>query len=115
MVTAFKYTQIRDLIEAAGFDISFEDNNSVLIRLSDSRLNHPDDEVIIQAIIDSYNHLPEFKAEKIAELKTEAVNRMALVYSFIDDPDYYLFLRDLYMSMVPAARDPLSGNLLQIK
>mgnify|MGYP000412556135 CR=1 FL=1 len=115
MLPHIQYIEIRELIEAAGFDLSYVDDIPMLFRISDRRLNHPDDEVIVQAIIDNYDHLPVLKSEKIAELHAEGVRQMSFIYSFIDNVDYYLFLRDLYMSMVPAARAPLDGNLLQIK
>ena len=43
------------------------------------------DDVTVQAIVDAYDALPEAKAEKIAELKIEGLNRANLVYDDEDD------------------------------
>ena len=43
------------------------------------------DDVAVQAIIDAFDPLPEAKAEKIEELKTEALRRANLIYDSDDD------------------------------
>ena len=74
------------------------------------------DDVAVQAIIDTFDPLPFAKAEARSRIKTEAATKVAALYPFIDaDSDeaigLYDFARDIYLSMLPAARGTLQPNL----
>ncbi len=80
-----------------------------------------------QVIIDNFDPLPFAKAEKIKQLKVEAANRAGEIYAFIVDEDengvqrsqdaesVYDFAADLYLSVLPAARDTLRPRLQAFK
>ena len=57
-----------------------------------------------QAIIDSYDHLPDVKKSKIAELKVEGLSRIQIVFPAINDFDELDLIREQWLSIAPAAR-----------
>ena len=71
------------------------------------------DDIAVQAIIDSFNPLPDEKAIKITELKAEALSRMQAVFPALSDFDDVAFQREFYLSIAPAARQP-TANFQQI-
>ena len=74
----------------------------------------------VQALADAYDELPPAKTEAKDRVKLHASGLVAALYPFIN-PDkneaigLYNFTVDMYMTTVPAARQPLSGNLLTFK
>lgn len=94
---AITYTEkghgLHDAIRAAGFSLRREGDLWV-----------SSDDVAVQAIIDSYSQLANEKKLKIEELKVEAVSRASAKYSNINSFDDMLMMRDLILSVVPAAR-----------
>lgn len=73
-------------------------------------------DVATQAVIDSYDPVPDAKLAAIARIKEEGAKRVATVYPFIapDGPDaaaLYNFAEDLYLSILSAARTTLRPRL----
>lgn len=80
----------------------------------------PADEVVIQSIIDNFDHVAYAKPLTRRRIVKEASRRSAAIYPFIDPESeqaigLYEFATDLYLSTISAARAPLSGRLLQFK
>jgi len=83
------------------------------------------DDIAVQAIIDSFDPLPYAKVDKIAELKREAANRANSIYGFLSGEDeetepsdvgaFMNFAIDNYNNIKSNARNPLSGRLLEFK
>ena len=69
------------------------------------------DDTAVQAIIDNYDPLPDAKKDAKQRIKKEASNRTAEIYPN-SDPKLAV---DLYLSIKPEARKPLSGDLLLFK
>jgi len=79
-----------------------------------------DDEVAVQAIIDNFDHVAYAKPLTKTRIIKEASKRVAEIYPFINPEKeeaigLYEFAIDLYLSTIPAAREVLSGRLLQFK
>ena len=78
------------------------------------------DDVAVQAIHDNYDPVP-YEADKTkSRIIIEASKRAAEIYPFIDPESeqaiaLYEFASDLYLSTISAARESLSGRLLQFK
>lgn len=106
MVSHIKYTEIGGLVDDAGYRLEYVDNASKITRKSDGRVNHPDDEISVQSIIDSFDPLPVLKAAKIEKLKEEGLSRINAVYPAIKSWDDLDLVKDTYMSVAPAARNP---------
>lgn len=60
----------------------------------------------VQAIIDGFDPLPEYKAEKVKVIKADGLSRIQQVFPAIKDFDDLQFTRELYLSIAPAARQP---------
>ena len=92
-----------------------------LIVMADGVHGEPEgNDVAIQAIVDAYDPLPDEKTQAIERVLLEASQRAATIYTFIDPTrdqavGLYQFASDLYLSIVPAGREALSGRLLQFK
>ena len=71
------------------------------------------DDVAVQAIIDSHDYLPNAKKVKIETLKDEAVNRANELYENITTFDEMLLVRDIMLSVAPAARS-LTTNIQKL-
>ena len=63
-----------------------------------------DNDVVVQTIIDAYDHMPDIKTNKISELKTEGLARIQLIFPAIENWDDLELVRDQWLSIVPAAR-----------
>ncbi len=63
----------------------------------------------VQSIIDSYNELPHYKARKIAAIKLDGLARIQAVFPAISDFAELALLREMYLSIAPAARSPTSN------
>ena len=80
-----------------------------------------DDDVVVQPLMDAYNPLPDAKYDAIQRVNLHATGLIADVYGFLDitQPQEAKglvdFMTDLYSSIVPAAREPLSGGMLECK
>jgi len=62
------------------------------------------DDIVVQAIIDGYDPLPDYKAAKKAELKAEALRRMQIVFPAFQTMDDVKFFAEFWQSIKPAAR-----------
>lgn len=60
----------------------------------------------VQAIIDSYDPLPDYKSTKIAAIKAEAVTRMQAVLAGIESVNQVELMAELWLSIASAARSP---------
>lgn len=58
----------------------------------------------VQAIIDSFDPLPDYKAEKIEAIKAEGLARIHQTFEAITSFDQLDLIRELYLSILPAAR-----------
>ncbi len=87
---------------------------------------YPEDQhAAAQVIIDNYDPIFSAKAAKRQELKREVAKRANDIYGFLSGEDeetdpsdavsFYTFASDLYTSIKPGSRTPLSGNLLNFK
>ena len=68
----------------------------------------------------SYDPLPYVKNLMIEKIKQESRVRANALYSFIDPEvgeaeSFYQFAEDIYLSISPGSREPLSGSLLAFK
>lgn len=95
-------------ITRQGYTVDFRDN-----------IGYSDDDTAVNIIIATYDPIPDAKAEKVQAIKAEAGQRAAAIYEFITgDSDaiaFYQFAADLYLSISPGSREPLSGRLLEFK
>lgn len=94
---------IIEALEANGFapvKKHFRDGSSVLA---------VSNEAAAQAFVDSYSELPHVKKQRIKDIRVESVSRIGLVYPWIDAFDKLDIVRDLYLSIAPAAREPKPG------
>lgn len=78
------------------------------------------DDIAVQAIIDSYDPLPEAKEEARLRVKIVASEKVAAIYPFIDPTTdavigLYQYTLDMYQLIIPAARESLTGRLLEFK
>lgn len=78
------------------------------------------DDTAVQAIIDSYDALPEAKADARQRVVLEASRLVAEIYPFINPEKeeaigLYNFTTDMYLTTVAQARQPLSGRLLDFR
>lgn len=65
--------------------------------------------------MDDAEKLATIKIRRISELRVVAIQLSSHIYDFITSPSVYLFALDLYLSTIPAARETLSGRLLEFK
>lgn len=77
-----KGSWLNDELENQGYSIRRTDD--IYLNEDNSPIS-AEDEIAIQAIINSFDPLPFAKAEKKAELKTEGLRRANLIYSSDDD------------------------------
>ena len=95
MINYIEKPGLCDAITAAGFNLV--DADGVFVSEND---------VAVQAIIDSYDPLPYAKKEKINELKTEGLSRINVVFPAVTDFDELDLIREQWLSIAPAARQP---------
>jgi hypothetical protein len=74
----------------------------------------------VQLIIDNYDPLILAKTNAIRRVRMEAGRRAYILYPFIDPTlsqalGLYNLVQDLYLSIIPSGREPLSGKLLDFK
>ena len=79
---------------------------------------HADPKPTEQDVLD--NELGWSQEEAKSRVKLEGAKRIALVYPFIDSTSesalaLYDMVRDIYFLIVPAAREPLTGSILELK
>lgn len=68
-----------------------------------------DNDIAVQAIIDAYNPLPDYKVDKIAAIKAEGLRRLQLIFPAINSVDEIKLIGELWQSVVPAARSPTAN------
>lgn len=100
---------LHESLIAAG--VSLEDKNGTWVS---------NNEALAQSIIDSYDPLPYERTQTKSRIIKEASKRVAEIYPFINPEKeeaigLYEFAIDLYQATIAAAREPLSGRLLQFK
>ena len=69
----------------------------------------PSNDAAVQAIIDSFNPLPDQKKDKIAKIKATGLTRIQSVFPAIQTFDDLALIRELYLSIAAAARLPTSN------
>ncbi len=93
-----KGAALHEAIRAAGHYLRQE--NGVWISSNDAA---------VQAIIDNFDPLPDYKADRIAAIKTEGLTRIQAVFPAINSFDELALIRDLFLSILPAARSPTAN------
>jgi hypothetical protein len=68
-----------------------------------------DDDIAVQAIIDSYDALLDIKSDKIAAIKAEGLRRLQLIFPAIDSVDEIKLIGELWQSIAQAARSPTAS------
>lgn len=63
----------------------------------------------VQAIINAYDPLPDYKQAKIASIKSIGLGKIQAVFPAITDFDVLLLVREQYLSVAPAARSPTAS------
>lgn len=63
----------------------------------------------VQAIIDAFDPLPDYKAERIAAIKADGLARIQAVFPAINSFDELALIRELFLSILPAARAPTAN------
>lgn len=63
----------------------------------------------VQAIIDAYDPLPDYKTERVAAIKAEGLDRIQAVFPAINSFDELALIRELFLSILPAARSPTAN------
>jgi hypothetical protein len=79
------------------------------LRQIDSGVWISSNDVAVQAIIDTYDSLPDAKAAKVAAIKAEALRRLQLIFPAINSADEVKLLGELWQSIAPAARTPTAN------
>ena len=67
------------------------------------------DDVAVQAIINAYDPLPDYKTERVAAIKAEGLDRIQAVFPAINSFDELALVRELFLSILPAARSPTAN------
>ena len=103
---------IHSVLNQAGFNIRHHDNAPIVTRLSDGVENDPVDEVTVQAILDGYDEIQDYKKEKRAELRVEFLRRVRLIYPDAEDMDDDALdmtvdiCNDVFRSIIGPSRSP---------
>lgn len=63
----------------------------------------------VQAIIDAFDPLPNYKADRIAAIKADGLARIQAVFPAINSFDELVLIRELFLSVLPAARSPTAN------
>lgn len=63
----------------------------------------------VQAIIDAYNPLPDYKATKIDAIKADGLARIQALFPAIAGFDELALVREMYLSIALAARTPTAN------
>lgn len=66
-------------------------------------------DVVVQSIINDYNELPDYKAAKIDTIKSEGLLKIKAIFPAIQTFDDLALLRELYLSILQAARSPTTN------
>ncbi len=66
-------------------------------------------DAVVQAIIDNYNDFADYKADRIAQIKAAGLARIQAVFPAINSFDELALIRDLFLSILPAARSPTAN------
>lgn len=72
------------------------------------------DDVAVQAIIDGYNPLPDYKAAKIAAIRLEGLRRIQLVLPAIENFDELKLLREILLS-IKATSLQLTADITRVR
>lgn len=97
-----KGIELHRLIHAAGYKLKANTNDEAF----DLNGNQsPTIDNAVQAIIDSYDPLPDLKKVKVKELKLEGLTRIQIIFPSITDFDELDLVREQFLSVAPAARN----------
>lgn len=66
-------------------------------------------DVVVQTIIDNYNDFADYKTDRIAAIKADGLARIQAVFPAINSFDELALIRDLFLSILPAARSPTAN------
>ena len=89
---------LHNAVIAAGYSI-WEENNSW----------KSNNDIEVQKIIDQYNELDDLKKEKTQQIKLQGLTLIMQLYPAITNFDQLLLFRDVWMSIAPAARNPVAN------
>lgn len=78
-------------------------------RVGDANRWIASDEAAVQTIIDGYNPLAYDKKVKIAQIKADGLARIRTVFPAITDFEALALVRDQFLSVAPAARQPTAN------
>lgn len=67
------------------------------------------DDVAVQAIINAYDPLPDYKTERVAAIKADGLARIQAVFPAINSFDELALVREMFLSIAPAARVPTAN------
>ena len=65
-----------------------------------------DDDAAVQAIIDAYDPLPDYKVDAVARVKATALAKMQVLFPALTDIDTVNLVAELWLSIAAAARLP---------
>lgn len=66
-------------------------------------------DVVVQTIVDNYNDFADYKTDRIAAIKADGLARIQAVFPAINSFDELALIRDLFLSILPAARSPTAN------
>ena len=109
MVNIVDSKYIAKELKDAGFVVEYKNNTAVVIRLSDNVRDNAADVIAVQSISDNHDPVAETKTDKIRELKREGLSRIHIVYPTLMNWDDLDLVRDQWLSIIPAARQPVAN------
>lgn len=68
-----------------------------------------DNDVAVQAIIDGYDPLPQYKADAISGIKAAALSKMQTLFPAIVDVNMVMLIAELWKSIAAVARSPTTN------
>lgn len=99
MITYIEKGQaLHDLIAAAGYTLA--QHNGVWVS---------NNNVAVQAIINAFDPVPNYKAAKIATLKAEGLVRINVLFPEINSMDEITFYAEFWLSLTAVARSPTAN------
>lgn len=109
---------LSDHLAANGFEVVYLNGSGVVHDLAGNELAGQDQTVI--DLINAFDVTPFIRNEAKSRVKLVAARKSAEIYSFIDASTeeaigLYRFAADLYLSILPAARNTLPARLANFK
>lgn len=72
-----------------------------------------DDPVAVQSIINSYDPLPDQKADAVTGVRATALSKIQSVFPFLDNYEVVNFMAEFWQSIASAARSP-TANMTKV-